>query len=921
MQSEPNDLQIKQLGSKFDVEVREEASYILWHIWRSTRPEFATLQACIDVLSCHEKLYVLLKKAHRLGRYDSVRAWSGHTPYLSFSQDDKAESQISTYLDKLRPALIRLVSGEISLPNWTTSISQFQDPQVVEHLNGLRIPCLKGKPNLLLHDLGHFKQSPDLQTRLNNIFMPNNHTFLVNTSGSGKTRLLLEGLCQQWGFYFTSLVDSSLLGSSDVQNCIHTHVPDSAKFRHILPPPESAAYDAALKTNRDIANRVFQQVFLARLLVFNVFAEIMIEHAKTANSTCQPDPQTYRQRWLLLQLQPSIIDPEVWDVFDDLSSKLANTSDCFINTNTKSLLCRVRKLCSKLPEMTTSHSDNGLSTASHNNTPAYDAGQTPIFCVLDEAQHAATQLNSAFRSDQNGAHRPILREIVKAWEGQSFGQGIFMVVAGTGISKDVVDQAMASAIMKDSRYRWCSDTGAFDREEVQRRYLEKYFPPALIRSTSGSRLLQRIWYWLHGRYRFTAGYVSELIMNGFRRPHGLLNAYVNYFTDYTITDAAPFLKSEGSSPLPILSKYRWDFSKLKKNSDMLSTIHQLTSHYLIRAELPATLGRDEAIYVEYGFARFADPETKTVVVDEPLVLLSATRWINKNHQTTYKCFAKQITQHTPTSNGFENYIAFCLDMIFSTKRTLSDVFSFCGKAPIWAEQEAELVALHRTRLGVIEQGVVRHYACSGTSVSLGINCKSPEATSSWLDHSSYTPICFPHISMGPDLIFALKLSDGSLIWVALQAKYSLGKSGLLSRSSLRRAMQSVTPNRFYIDKDGNRFSPSSHPFLIEETRRSLLSLPRRRTDAGKYSLLRVVVSFPAATNLKRGLEEDPDDEGHPIASLNVDLLKQVTRKLSPTDLLQGLEDPLKNSGKSGKRKRGEDKPRNRPKKIKLNQEA
>ena len=28
-----------------------------------------------------------------------------------------------------------------------------------------------------------------------------------------------------------------------------------------------------------------------------------------------------------------------------------------------------------------------------------------------------------------------------------------MVVAGTGISKDVVDQAMASAIMKDSRYR------------------------------------------------------------------------------------------------------------------------------------------------------------------------------------------------------------------------------------------------------------------------------------------------------------------------------------------------------------------------------------------------------------------------------------------------------------------------------------
>ena len=126
--------------------------------------------------------------------------------------------------------------------------------------------------------------------------------------------------------------------------------------------------------------------------------------------------------------------------------------------------------------------------------------QTPLFCVLDEAQHAATQHNSAFRSDQNGAHRPILREIVKAWESQSFGQGVFMVVAGTGISKGVVDQAMASAIMKDSRYRWCSDTGAFDRRDVQGRYLQKYLPKRLLESDIGARLLERVWYWLHGRF-------------------------------------------------------------------------------------------------------------------------------------------------------------------------------------------------------------------------------------------------------------------------------------------------------------------------------------------------------------------------------------------------------------------------------------
>jgi hypothetical protein len=45
------------------------------------------------------------------------------------------------------------------------------------------------------------------------------------------------------------------------------------------------------------------------------------------------------------------------------------------------------------------------------------------------------------------------------------------------------------------------------------------------------------------RHRFTAGYVSELIRNGFKRPHGLLNAYIQHFTDFNITDALIFVKA------------------------------------------------------------------------------------------------------------------------------------------------------------------------------------------------------------------------------------------------------------------------------------------------------------------------------------------------------------------------------------------
>ena len=300
--------------------------------------------------------------------------------------------------------------------------------------------------------------------------------FLVNTSGSGKTRILLEGLCNKWGFYFTSTVDSSLLGSSDIQNSIQSYIPYSPNFRDKLPLPGTTDYGIGLRSNRLIAGKVFRRVFLARLLIFHHFVEIM-ERERAPSSSLD----TFRERWLLLQLQPHLVCPAgVWDIFDDLSCRLSKASDHFIAARTRDLLKRVRELCSK-------KSDASVE-------------ETPFFCVLDEAQYAATKHTSSFRSDHDGSQRPILREIVRAWEELISGRGVFMIIAGTGISKNVVDQAMASAIMKESRYRWCSDTGAFSSFEAQRLYLSQYLPRRLLESEVGKRLLERLWYWLHGRF-------------------------------------------------------------------------------------------------------------------------------------------------------------------------------------------------------------------------------------------------------------------------------------------------------------------------------------------------------------------------------------------------------------------------------------
>ena len=529
-----NDFDIHQIVSRFKVDVQEEASVILHYIWRDNPTKSSTLSACSSALTDDKELYQALKVAHAHGRYDIVRKWqnssyfttpllyipislsnnsSGISLSLPLSEDTTLRTEIHRFLAELQPTIRRLVVGDIVLPTWSPSTVHDQDPEIIAHLNSLRIPSLKGKPNLLLHDLGSFTCDVLLERRLRNIFMPNNHTFvfffwryfhyqsflirfLVNTSGSGKTRLLLEGLCENWGFYFTSLVDSSLLGSSDVQKSIQEYVPDSSNFRRVLPPSSASGYEAALKANREIASRIFRQIFLARLMIFNLFAETMSNYIKGKKNQLDGDdfdPHIYKARWLLLQLQPSFVHPQVWDVFDELSCKLSNASDSFINTTTKTLLSATRSYLSLVVQQ-----PGGPITPPQMST--VETAQIPLFCVLDEAQYAASQHNSSFRSDQNGSYRPILREIVKAWEGQSFGQGVFMVVAGTGISKDVVDQAMASAIMKDSRYRWCSDTGAFDLQDVQAHYLRKYLPQSLLQTEAGVRLLERVWYWLHGRY-------------------------------------------------------------------------------------------------------------------------------------------------------------------------------------------------------------------------------------------------------------------------------------------------------------------------------------------------------------------------------------------------------------------------------------
>lgn len=200
LEYEANDAQIHASCAKFDANIREEASIILWTIWRPTRPQYGDLPACLDALSEDLDLHEALKHAHATQNYDTIRNWCTlcrYMPYFSSNggialydtalssgapahqfQDSIVDDKVQKFLQEIEESIVQVVDGRVSLPVWAQDDASMNH-NIRRHLTNLRIPTLKGKPNLLLHELGCFKNDPLLKRRLNNVFMPNNHTSVV----------------------------------------------------------------------------------------------------------------------------------------------------------------------------------------------------------------------------------------------------------------------------------------------------------------------------------------------------------------------------------------------------------------------------------------------------------------------------------------------------------------------------------------------------------------------------------------------------------------------------------------------------------------------------------------------------------------------------------------------------------------------
>jgi len=121
-----------------------------------------------------------------------------------------------------------------------------------------------------------------------------------------------------------------------------------------------------------------------------------------------------------------------------------------------------------------------------------------------------------------------------------------------------------------------------------------------------------------------------------------------------------------------------------------------------------------------------------------------------------------------------------------------------------------------------------------------------------------------------------------------------------------KAIRSVTPKKFFRSKDGKSFSNRRRKGLVRKTRDRLKGLPDGFDEAGSFSLLRVIASFPAHADINNGQNWKGNDD-HPIATLNMDFVKEITKDLSPLNILENRErDWMKSNDRISKRRRGSD---------------
>jgi hypothetical protein len=210
----------------------------------------------------------------------------------------------------------------------------------------------------------------------------------------------------------------------------------------------------------------------------------------------------------------------------------------------------------------------------------------------------------------------------------------------------------------------------------------------------------------------------------------------------------------------------------------------------------------ERQWVERGFARFtfaADDAAGKAVIDEPLIILHAAKWLAASAKTKNetKDMVKYVLDNIcdPVGRGtrFEEFLVVYFSTVFGSGVRLCDVFDFVEKPPPWAKtKHVELVAI--TSSGGVHKVDFTSSDAVGPSSTLCTDLPSTKDTMDWFRHPT-TIMCFPDKLFGPDIVLFVRVDNNMTICIVVQARFR--NRPTLSKADMTDAVNTLEPSEFY----------------------------------------------------------------------------------------------------------------------------
>ncbi|KAJ3787097.1 hypothetical protein GGU10DRAFT_154918 [Lentinula aff. detonsa] len=785
-----------------------------------------SLKLCLMLLSIdsgfHDELKIV-HQAHDIAALDKLctslekNAWRANVKFDALNdaiRSIKSENRISP-----------VVRGELKRPLWVPDKAGTNE-SITDHIRNLEIPigCFDEVPPLIVHKLGTFQHDSTLRKRLDVIFSSLHHIFLVNTSGTGKTRLLFEGLCLHWGLYLTFAVDSSFLGSRDLANAV-VDLEFDRKWTEYLPSPSNDRYATALHNNKHAVYRTVSEALLSRLLVFKMYLEACSQEGFRHD---------HRQRWL----ESQIFTDTLADLFDPFAKIKLEINGAFVSDSIiDDAISRTLEDIQDIWEMPAGHF---------------------FYIVLDEANVASRKHDEAF-ADEYG-HYPILKEILRSFQRRMGHLPIKFVVAGTMIPQE----HFQSAAGEWDNFHWCSDTGCFDDLQEHRKYISQFLPSHFEKSDIGQALLHRMWQWLRGRYRYTASFLTVLLDNNFESPHTLLGGYIESLSEYMPHDHSEYDSHE---------KYcenSW-YTSLGSKGLSRQSISTVAMHRSIISYLTVSKGchdfmAKDITLVNEDYGLFLDTACSRIGLDEPVTITFGATWFKKNSASALVKLATIFARDYHTEirpSHFALSLALSLALCFSEPFEISNAFTVSGIPTPWLrgrfvkftkiDGQLEAVDIHFS-----EDAPDRLVYLAGTW----------EDVISWFKHECKEPFCMisTPASTGVTLVFCLRLSNKRTLWVSIHIPSTFRDEN----PNFAQDVKEAHPTNMFRDQP--------------EIASLLTQIPNLTTDVGPSGILCISGSF----RVKSATGDSVPPQDYPAGILNIEGLDEATKSVSRNMLMRRL---------------------------------